>query len=260
MIASLAGCCCNAVLAGESTSLQTSSTADELEGCLREGTDVNPKSDVNNIIHSRADETSYRGFTGITRSTDNLELDLTLDAALKRLADLFGVLPGFGFYDDFKGPNAFAIYASPPMVPNTAGTVLFGRRLFQNMMKFDPTGVAVLWTLAHEFGHIWLFMSGRYKEVKRGQPTAKRIELHADFLAGYYLAIFPKKKKKKKNYTTRPFTPRCRIEYPARNPHAIRCALAAGWPLLTSLYLTRHEKTKIRPNRRAKASKAPRPR
>ena len=60
MIASLAGCCCNAVLAGESTSLQTSSTADELEGCLREGTDVNPKSDVNNIIHSRADETSYR--------------------------------------------------------------------------------------------------------------------------------------------------------------------------------------------------------
>ncbi|HWB45047.1 MAG TPA: hypothetical protein VG900_06355, partial [Hyphomicrobiaceae bacterium] len=57
------------------------------------------------------------------RTTNNPELDRALDRALKRLADTFGIFPGFGFYDDFDGPNARALRKD--LVPHTRGTVLF---------------------------------------------------------------------------------------------------------------------------------------
>lgn len=126
---------------------------------------------------------------GGRRSTGNAEMDRALDRAIKRLADNFGVFPGFGFFDDEPYKNAFAYDGTLPQLPHTRGTVLYGDLMFSHLMKVDPTGTAVMWVMAHEFAHIWLYSTGdRAKLGQEGLPrTGKRIELHADFLAGFYV-------------------------------------------------------------------------
>jgi hypothetical protein len=43
---------------------------------------------------------------------------------------------------------------------------------------------------AHEFGHILQFKRGlRGHRVFAGQPTVKRLELHADYLCGYFAGM-----------------------------------------------------------------------
>ena len=121
------------------------------------------------------------------RTTGNPELDLALDHAIKRLADTFNAYPGFGFYDDSDWPNALAM--PRPLLPNTKYTVLFGERYFRKWMDYDPVGVTVLAVIAHEFGHVLQFASGKYDQIHGNIPTSKRIELHADFMAGFYLGL-----------------------------------------------------------------------
>lgn len=126
---------------------------------------------------------------GGRRTTGNSEMDRALDRALKRLADTYGIFPGFGFFDDGPYMNAFAFDGTLPQLPHTKGTVLYGDRLFSHLIGVDPTGTAVMWVMAHEFAHIWLYSTG---DMARLGPeelprTSKRIELHADFLAGFYV-------------------------------------------------------------------------
>jgi hypothetical protein len=123
----------------------------------------------------------------IRRTTRNADMDRALDGALKRLSDTFGVVPGFGFYDDYDGENAWA--TPSVLLQGTDGTVLFGDRMFASLMRFDPSGGAVMWTAAHEFAHIWLYKSGQKGRLLAGQATVRPVELHADFLAGFYLGI-----------------------------------------------------------------------
>jgi hypothetical protein len=134
--------------------------------------------------------TGEASFGAIRRTTGNIEMDLTLDRALKRLADTFNVYPGFGFYDDRDQPNAWATSAS--LIPNTSGTVVFGENYFKKWMKYDPTGISVLATLAHEFGHIMQYASGQSSRIRGNSPTTKRTELHADYMSGFYIALLKK--------------------------------------------------------------------
>jgi hypothetical protein len=126
-------------------------------------------------------------FSNLTHSTGGREQDLAYDRALKRLSDAFGVVPSFAFYDDSDSPNAWASPAQK--APGTDGTVVFGRKLFDTLMSIDPSGVSVLQVSAHEFAHVTQYVSGTYAVLKSGQPTSKHIELHADFLSGYYLGL-----------------------------------------------------------------------
>jgi hypothetical protein len=101
--------------------------------------------------------------------------------ALVRLSTAFGVQPTFGFYDDGGQPNA---QASPD------DAVIFGRSLFADQIsRYQDQGLSVLAICAHEFGHIVQFHSQLERALLRGQSTVKRLELHADFLAGYYLGF-----------------------------------------------------------------------
>jgi len=115
------------------------------------------------------------------------ETDRRLGRALLRLAKVFDVNPGCGFFDDAASPNAFALPKSE--VSGTEGTVLFGQTLFRQTMRADRDGIAVLAVFAHEFGHIAQFRTGLHNSLRERQPTAKLVELHADFLAGYYLGL-----------------------------------------------------------------------
>lgn len=130
----------------------------------------------------------FRPSERLSSTTGDRELDRSLGRALVRLSALFSERPGFGFVDDSGAPNAYA--TNQTLVPRTWGTVCFGRSLFKDLMdRYADKGLAVMAVAAHEFGHIAQFRSGVDRQLLRDQPTVKRVELHADFLSGYFLGV-----------------------------------------------------------------------
>jgi hypothetical protein len=118
-------------------------------------------------------------------STGNRDFDFALAQTLSRLTDIFGVLPGFSFFDDYDGENAYATTATK--LKRADGTVLFGKRYFIHAMEVpESPEVGVIATCAHEYGHIVQYKRNLSKQLSDGQPTAKRVELNADFFAGYF--------------------------------------------------------------------------
>jgi predicted metalloprotease len=95
------------------------------------------------------------------------------------------VLPGFAYYDDHDGENAYATTAR--RLSRSDGSVLFGKRCFLTLMsepEHPEVGVAAV--CAHEFGHILQFKLNLFARLDSGQRTVKRSELHADYLAGFF--------------------------------------------------------------------------
>jgi hypothetical protein len=115
---------------------------------------------------------------------DDPDFKRALSYALKNMSNLFGVEPGFAFFDDDTSNNAFA--SRSKRLGRQDGSVVFGQKMFDSLMT-QPTnpdvGVAVV--CAHEFGHIVQFKRGLYWQLVV-EGRVKRLELHADFLAGYF--------------------------------------------------------------------------
>jgi len=115
-------------------------------------------------------------------STGNPQLDAVILRELTVLGTGFLVHPRFFLFDDTGSPNAMATPVridSSPSFPD--GTLLFGVTLFaQEFSRQSGQGFAIPAIMAHEFGHIVQFKLGV------GMPT-HLLELHADFLAGWYL-------------------------------------------------------------------------
>ncbi len=125
------------------------------------------------------------GRTPTLVSSGNREFDYALAQTLSRMTDAFGVLPGFAYFDDSAGMNAHA--TTRQMLSRSDGTVLFGRRLLDTLLaRREHPDVAVSAVCAHEFGHIAQYKIGIHKQLREGEETARRLELHADFLAGYF--------------------------------------------------------------------------
>lgn len=126
--------------------------------------------------------------TGIYTSCGDAQTDRYLGTALKRLAETFRVDPGFAFYDDARGENAFA--TNRTLLSDGQRTVLMGKRLFVEQMREDAgMGTTVIAICAHEFGHIYQMAYGEHERLAAMDDTVRPLELHADFLAGYYLAL-----------------------------------------------------------------------
>lgn len=118
----------------------------------------------------------------------NRNFDLALAKTLAKISKALEVLPGFAYYDDYDALNA---YATPNVrLKNADGTVLFGKRLLTKLLaqKENPE-VAVSAVCAHEFGHILQFKHGLDRIVGEQQETIKRVELQADFFAGYFAGL-----------------------------------------------------------------------
>lgn len=126
---------------------------------------------------------------GIDRieSSGNSRFDLALGAVLADLASRFNVRPGFGYFDDRGTPNAIALPVS--QLAFSQGTVLFGREMLSQAMKNSYGDMFVMGICAHEFAHIVQFFSGFYERLTVGRKTKKLLELHADFLSGYYIGL-----------------------------------------------------------------------
>jgi hypothetical protein len=118
-------------------------------------------------------------------SSGDRDLDYALAQNLSHITDVFQVLPGFAYFDDTGRPNAFA--TKRQYLNRTDGTVMFGRTfLAQCLASPESPDVAVASVCAHEFGHIVQFKYDLQPRLLAGQPTKKRLELNADFMAGYY--------------------------------------------------------------------------
>ena len=107
---------------------------------------------------------------------------------MAKCANHLEVLPGFAFYDDRDGLNA---YATPRIRMERAdGTVLMGQGLLRRLMRQpEAPDACIAAVCAHEFGHILQYKRGLYAQLKPGQPTTKRVELQADFFAGYFAGM-----------------------------------------------------------------------
>ena len=100
----------------------------------------------------------------------------SLAKAIQRLATTFDVAPPFSFYDDPQGINAKALV---PTADIPKGAVIFDRKLFAQLLQHDPSGVAILGVLAHEYGHVAMYQRGELYNQLQNFPTVMRIELHA---------------------------------------------------------------------------------
>jgi hypothetical protein len=129
----------------------------------------------------------------IVASSGDREFDYALAQTLSRITDVFHVLPGFAYFDDFDGPAA---YATPTVRMSRAdGTVLFGRRLIRKALaQAEHPDVAVTAICAHEFGHILQYKFNLRRTILAGQQTVKRLELNADYLSGYYAGTWKLRK------------------------------------------------------------------
>ena len=121
-------------------------------------------------------------------SSGDKDLDFALARTLARLSKTFGVLPGFAYLDGPKSDNAWA--TPKPMLKRSDGTVLFGRRYLHSKLKArEAPDAVVAATCAHEYGHILQFKRSLKKTVFAREPNSRRLELHADFLAGYFAGV-----------------------------------------------------------------------
>lgn len=142
---------------------------------------------MNGATSLRLNET---GHEKVIPNSGDPDLDFALVQTLSNIADEFGILPGFASYDDFEFPNAFATADVNAVLRNPDGTVLFGKRLLKKLLATpENPDVAIIAVCAHEFGHILQLKRNLRGRVLAGQRTNKRIELQADFFAGYYSGI-----------------------------------------------------------------------
>lgn len=152
-------------------------------GCMLSLTDAG--SFMNTATRERLYET---GHEPIISNSGDKDFDYALAHTLAKISDVFSVLPGFAYYDDDDGANAYAIATS--RLQNADGTVLFGKRLLMRLLATpESPDAAVAAVCAHEFGHILQFKRGLQRRVNEGQETVKRVELQADFFAGYFAGV-----------------------------------------------------------------------
>ncbi len=188
----LQGLCCSAACAISGLHAAAGSTVQEkvgrlgqIRGCFVDKNNSNLLLGANLVTGANAHLPAE--VETMMRSTGNPDLDRSFDRALQRLAETFDVWPKVGFYDDTGSPNAMAMRYS--VGGTTEFAVVFGRAYFKKLMDYDPSGITLLHTAAHEFAHVWVYRDGLFDKIRGNDPTVKPVELHADFMAGYYLGL-----------------------------------------------------------------------
>jgi hypothetical protein len=163
---------------------QPLSAAPRLRGCMI------PKHLAAGFFASSSGHQIYeKGDEPMPGGSNDREFNFALAHSLVKIGATLEVLPAFAYYDDRDRPNALATDAKD--LDRAQGTVLFGRDLLrQTRIELEHPEVAVTAVCAHEFGHILQYNWPTLLEtLLEGQTTVKRVELHADFLAGYFAGI-----------------------------------------------------------------------
>ena len=120
----------------------------------------------------------------ISSTSGNLELDRVIRSEYYILSQTFQLQTDFYFGGDaFGAANAFFIPTNQCSTPGCVGVVAVGRNLLKEQLQKKYGLEIVKAILAHEFGH-----AIQSKLDWHGSGYAKWKELHADFMAGFYMA------------------------------------------------------------------------
>lgn len=123
----------------------------------------------------------------VHKTTGDRDLDQSLIAEMTKQSAFFGYRPAFILYSGGE-KNAAATPDPWPEIPNTHGTILYNVEMLREQLKASTWGGAILaGVIAHEFGHIYQDFSGRMAELRALDATVRFIELHADYLSGFYM-------------------------------------------------------------------------
>jgi hypothetical protein len=121
----------------------------------------------------------------VENGSGNKEFDLALAITLAKVSELFDILPGFAFFNEDEGRNAFA--SQSRRLARADGSVVFGKLLLAALMRsrdYPECGVAAV--CAHEFGHILQYKLGLQHHLIGLDRRVMKLELHADYLAGFF--------------------------------------------------------------------------
>ena len=148
-----------------------------------------PAEHATNLLGSTTGEQLFvTGKEPFLRSSGDRDFDYALAQTLAMISETLAVLPGFAFSDDADTWNASA--TSARSLSRSDGTVLFGLALLHSLLEQrEYPDVAVAAVCAHEFGHILQFKHDLIRTLQGWDTTVRRVELHADFLAGYFAGI-----------------------------------------------------------------------
>ena len=117
-------------------------------------------------------------------SSNDKEVDQVCVAAERNLRREFRVSPDTWFYDDETAPNAFATWLLRRGFKGD-GTVCLGLGLVRKVTRRNELNrrwkVRLTAIMAHEWAHIVQYSRGH-------RLPGKSTELHADFLAGWFLS------------------------------------------------------------------------
>jgi predicted metallopeptidase len=123
----------------------------------------------------------------VLKTTGDRDLDESLVSEMTKQSAFFGYRPAFILYSGGE-KNAAATPDAWPEIPATQGTILYNIEMLQEQLKASTWGGAILaGVIAHEFGHIYQSFSGQMSKLKALDTTVKFIELHADYLSGFYM-------------------------------------------------------------------------
>ncbi len=138
-------------------------------------------------ILANASYSSWNGRDAVATTSGDADLDTSLGVMLVHMARFFDVHPEFGFIEEERNPNAFASSYSPN--GNRNGTIAFGKKLLDLELNKPNGNFAVLAICAHEFGHIRQYEDNYIDRIENRLPEFC-VELHADFMAGTFLAYW----------------------------------------------------------------------
>ncbi len=120
-------------------------------------------------------------------TTGNRNLDNALASEMKKQQQLYILKPAFYIFTDLI-KNAFATTRKFPEYPASDGSIVYGIELMKEQLARGYWGGAVVaGVLAHEYGHIFQYRSGYFRKLRKMHKTVKFVELHADYLSGYYI-------------------------------------------------------------------------
>jgi len=154
----------------------------DYHGCILAGTEIAERIEPQETprIYGLAEVPISRGDL---HGSGDATFDRALSVTLLKLSETFSVLPGFAFSERIS-LNAFA--SSNQALGREDGSVVFGNPLYREIMtRREHPEVGIVAVCAHEFGHIAQFKRGIHR-ILISEKRVKRLELHADFLAGYF--------------------------------------------------------------------------
>ena len=141
----------------------------------------------NVLCASTSGATSGIEIEELLKSSGNPELDKGLISEMNLQSAFFGYRPAFILYSGGE-KNAFATPEEMPQTRGTDGTIFYNLEMLKEQLLVPKWGGAILsGVIAHEFGHIYQNFGKALGRLRALGTTVKFVELHADFLSGFYM-------------------------------------------------------------------------